>query len=51
MTSDDDRRAPSTRCTGRPPADGTPIIEVQEIGKRYGNIIALSRRHDLGPGR
>ncbi|MRJ78120.1 ATP-binding cassette domain-containing protein [Aeromicrobium sp. SMF47] len=25
-----------------PPAPGTPIIEVRSIGKRYGNIIALS---------
>lgn len=28
--------------TGTPPPRGTPIIEVRDIGKRYGNIIALS---------
>jgi simple sugar transport system ATP-binding protein len=28
--------------TSAPPAPGTPIIEVKEIGKRYGNVIALS---------
>lgn len=28
--------------TSTPPPRGTPIIEVRDIGKRYGNIIALS---------
>ncbi|WP_262851877.1 ATP-binding cassette domain-containing protein [Mumia quercus] len=28
--------------TSAPPPRGTPIIEVRDIGKRYGNIIALS---------
>lgn len=33
---------PSTVTTTEPPARGTTIVEVQDIGKRYGNIIALS---------
>lgn len=32
----------STVTTTEPPARGTTIVEVQDIGKRYGNIIALS---------
>ncbi|KAA1423507.1 sugar ABC transporter ATP-binding protein [Mumia zhuanghuii] len=28
--------------TSAPPPPGTPIIEVRDIGKRYGNVIALS---------
>ncbi|MGQ2912865.1 MULTISPECIES: ATP-binding cassette domain-containing protein [unclassified Aeromicrobium] len=32
----------STVTTSEPPARGTTIVEVQDIGKRYGNIIALS---------
>ncbi|WP_370619162.1 ATP-binding cassette domain-containing protein [Mumia qirimensis] len=28
--------------TSAPPPPGTPIIEVKDIGKRYGNVIALS---------
>ncbi len=33
---------PETVTTTEPPARGTTIVEVQDIGKRYGNIIALS---------
>ena len=33
---------PGTVTTTEPPARGTTIVEVQDIGKRYGNIIALS---------
>lgn len=32
----------STVTTTEPPARGTTIVEVKDIGKRYGNIIALS---------
>ena len=32
----------STTSTSEPPARGTTIVEVKDIGKRYGNIIALS---------
>lgn len=32
----------STVTTTEPPTRGTTIVEVQDIGKRYGNIIALS---------
>lgn len=32
----------STTSTSEPPTRGTTIVEVKDIGKRYGNIIALS---------
>lgn len=36
------KTSPETVTLTEPPARGTTIVEVQDIGKRYGNIIALS---------
>jgi simple sugar transport system ATP-binding protein len=40
--SPDAKGAEQPTTTSEPPARGTTIVEVQDIGKRYGNIIALS---------
>lgn len=37
-----EKTTPETVTMTEPPARGTTIVEVQDIGKRYGNIIALS---------
>lgn len=37
-----EKTTPETVTLTEPPARGTTIVEVQDIGKRYGNIIALS---------
>jgi len=37
-----DTVADEPTSTDTPPPPGTPIIEVENIGKRYGNVIALS---------
>ena len=49
MTTHDDSTQPPRARSAVPPV-GTTLIEVQDIGKRYGNIIALSGDHDLGAG-
>ena len=41
MSTKTDAKSPVTNATELPPV-GTAIIEVKDIGKRYGNIIALS---------
>jgi simple sugar transport system ATP-binding protein len=41
MTTQDDSTPGTDRASTAPPV-GTTLIEVQDIGKRYGNIIALS---------
>ncbi len=41
--------SPVTNASNR--QRGTAIIEVRDIGKRYGNIIALQRRLDVGARR
>ena len=41
-TTADDPAASDEVDVTAPPPPGTPIIEVEKIGKRYGNVIALS---------
>ena len=43
-------RADDTGSGPAIPPRGTPIIEVTDIGKRYGSVIALRGRDDLGQG-